>query len=350
MANRFFDEHIESFPPGYFALVMATGIVSIAAYLLGMEWVGQALLVFNVCAYVILWALNLVRLVRYPRALFDDLFDHRRGPGFFTVVAGTCVLGNQMLVVAGNAAAAWVLWWFGVGLWVLIIYGFFTAVTIVDDKPPLAEGLDGTWLIAIVATQSVSILGTFLAAGVGEVAHIQLFFALSLFFVGCLLYIPVITMILYRFTFLPLESRGLTPPYWINMGATAITTLAGASLILAAPEWPFLQVIGPFLKGFTLLFWAFGTWWIPLLIILGIWRHLIRRYPLSYNAQYWGMVFPLGMYTACTLRLSDALELEILAQIPRYFVWVALSAWVLVTLGLVVAIVQLASSRSEAPG
>src|SRR5436309_2297100 len=65
----------------------------------------------------------------------------------------------------------------------------------------------------------------------------------------------------------------------------------------------------------------------PLLFILGIWRHIYKRLPLVYDPQYWGMIFPLGMYTACTLQLSKAINFEYLLLIPRYFVYVALAAW-----------------------
>ncbi|HKQ07505.1 MAG TPA: tellurite resistance/C4-dicarboxylate transporter family protein [Blastocatellia bacterium] len=119
------------------------------------------------------------------------------------------------------------------------------------------------------------------------------------------------------------------------MGAVAITTLAGARLILAAPDWTLLGETLPFLKGFTLFFWAAGTWWIPLLVILGIWRHVYKRLPLTYEPQYWGMVFPLGMYTACTFQLSKAINFESLLLIPRYFIYVALAAWLLAFVGLV---------------
>ena len=41
------------------------------------------------------------------------LTDHTRGPGFFTVIAGTCVLGSQLLIVAGRYQVAMVLWFLG---------------------------------------------------------------------------------------------------------------------------------------------------------------------------------------------------------------------------------------------
>lgn len=320
--------------PGYFAMVMATGVISIASFLLNLHLVARALLSINLATYALLWLLTIMRLVGCTREMCGDLMDHARGPGFFTLVAGTCVLGTDLLLVTDNYAAAISLWWLGLFLWALIMYAFFVAVTVRERKPSLQTGINGAWLIATVATQSVSILGVLISVRMGASERTTLFLALCMYLLGCMLYLSIITLIFYRFTFVKLTSADFTPPYWINMGAVAITTLSGSTLILHAGQWAVLGQLLPFLKGFTLFFWVTATWWIPLLFILLVWRHLYRRFPVIYDPQYWGMVFPLGMYTTGTLRLAQAINLPVLDNIPRYFIYVALVAWAAAFAGL----------------
>ena len=319
--------------PGYFALVMATGVVSIACHLLGLRLIALPLVGIAWAAYLVLWGLTLARLVLFPRRIVEDLSNHQRAPGFFTVVAGTCVLGTQTAVVAGaEGVAAW-LWYLGVGLWFVVMYAFLTAVTIRARKPTLSVGINGAWLIAAVATQSVVVLKGTLGASAPPPPEVQ-FLCLAFFMIGCMLYLAIIPLIFYRLTFIRLSAVDFGPPYWINMGAVAITTLAGSILLLRSASWPLLADFVPFLRGFTLFFWAAATWWIPFLIALTLWRYLVRREPLRYEPTLWGMVFPLGMYTTGTLQLSRALDLPFLAAVPAVFIYLALLAWGLTFLGL----------------
>jgi tellurite resistance protein TehA-like permease len=118
------------------------------------------------------------------------------------------------------------------------------------------------------------------------------------------------------------------------MGAMAISTLAGTILAENSAASPLLARLEPFVLGLTLLFWATATWWIPLLIALGVWRHLIRRVSLNYDVVYWSAVFPLGMYTACTHRLTNVIDQPFLDLIPKYLVFVAIAAWLATFVGL----------------
>ncbi|MDP1730924.1 MAG: tellurite resistance/C4-dicarboxylate transporter family protein [Devosia sp.] len=327
----------ETLFPGYFALTMATGVVSIASALLGMQPIAWTLLVINWIAYPSLWGLTLVRVAAFRRQLAGDISDHQRAPGFFTLVAGTCVFGTQNIVVADARIVATLLWWFGLGLWIVVMYGFFTAVTIRARKPSLAMGINGAWLIGAVATQSIVVLRGALDAGTTPPEPIQ-FIALMMFMIGSMLYLAIIPLIFYRLTFVRLSSRDFSPPYWINMGAVAISTLAGATLIMRAETWPLIKPFLPFLLGFTMFFWSVATWWIPFLLTLMVWRYLWKRDRLAYEPALWGMVFPLGMYTTSTLQLSRAMGFEFLKVVPQVFIYVALAAWVATMAGLLLHI------------
>ncbi len=323
--------------PAYFGLVMATGIVSLAAHLLGLPIVAQALFVLNIGFYAVLWLLTAARLLLYPRRLFGDLIDHLRAPGFFTLVAGSGVLGSQFVAFAADYdyRAAAVLWLVAVLLWLVLIYTIFAAFTVKEQKPTLDRGISGGWLLAVVATQSIAVLSALLAAHSSPEHRLELnFFALSMWLWGGMLYIWMMSLIFYRYTFFRLAPGDLTPPYWINMGAMAISTLAGSLRVMNAPDAPFLRSLAPFIKGFTVFYWATGTWWIPMLLVLGVWRYVYKRFPFAYDPLYWGAVFPLGMYAVATHEMTRALGFDFLTWVPIVFLYTALVAWIAAAAGL----------------
>lgn len=334
---------------GYFALAMATGIISIATYLHGMHTIAVVLFWINLVFFLVLIGLFFLRLLLDTARVKEDMANYQKGPGFFTLVAASCVLGNQLILMYKQQVWAEVLLVFAAVAWCIIIYSFFTLLTTGKNKPNLHDGISGTWLVTIVSTQAIAILTILIASTKPtEVQQFMLFGSLALFLIGCMLYILIMCLIFYRLSFFELTAMEFGAPYWINMGATAITTVAGALLIEHASKLTILAEILPFLKGFTLFFWAWGAWWIPLLIILGTWRHLrvpLPTTPDGYHPSYWGMVFPLGMFSVCTFRLVEAIHVDFLMSLSSVFVYVALFVWAVVSVGMVRSMVKNLSAK-----
>ena len=334
-------EELADLHPAYFAVVMSTGIVSIGASFLDWPILPRVLLWVNLFSYAILWILYILRIVTYPRRVLADFSDHSRGVGFFTMVAATGVVAAQLTLSSENYLWAKILWYLGAGLWFVFMYGIICALTVKQDKPSLAEGINGGWLVAVVGTQSLCVAGCLALPELGVGIEGSLTIMLALWLCGGMLYLWLISIIFYRYTFFEFRPSDLMPPYWINMGAMAISTLAGSLLIQRATDSPLLLSILPFLKGFTLWYWATATWWIPLMALLAIWRHGIKRFPISYDQGYWGLVFPLGMYTACTFQLGRVIDSALISAIPRGFIFISVLVWSLVFFGLLRRLVSI---------
>lgn len=335
-------DRLETLHPAYFALVMATGIVALALGQHGMARLARVLFWLNLAQAAALAFLFGLRLRYHLRVFVADLSDHARGVGFFTWVAAPGVLGAQVLLQVGQTGLAVLLWGVAALAWALTTYGVLAAIMLRSDKPAIADGLNGGWLIAVVATQSLSILTALLAgAGVwGGRTQAMLFAALALWLAGGVLYLWVTTLIFLRYSFLRLAPADLTPPYWINMGAVAISAFAGAVLIRHAALSPVIAELAVFVKGGTLLCWAVATWWIPMLLVLGVWRYVLRGVPFAYDPLYWGAVFPLGMYSVCTTQLDRALPVSFLGPVGAAFALLAGVAWMLTFLAMIESVTR----------
>jgi tellurite resistance protein TehA-like permease len=335
---------IKGLHPAYFAMVMSTGIISVAAKLLGFTGIAYALFYINIVAYAILLPILVLRVIFYWDCLYKDLSNPKLSFVFFTIVAGTNVLGAQFVSIVNQPEIAKVFWYFGLFLWVAISLSTFS-ILFLECTEGIEKVVHGGWLIATVGTQSVAVLGGLLAPKFGCDSFV-LFTSFVFWMIGAFLYLILITLLFYRLVFFKFTPEAFIPPYWINMGALAITTLAGSILCLSIPKvgGAFLDFL-TFTKGFTLFFWSFGTWWVPLLIILAFWKYVYHKTQFKYSPLYWGMVFPLGMYTACTFKLSQALQLPFIVNIPKYFIYLAFIAWTIIFVSMLISIFKAATAK-----
>lgn len=337
----------ETMYSGYFAMVMATGIVSTALYFQNMREVSQWLFWINLATYPILVVATAFRAIHFGAKLWADMTNAPTMFTFFTFVAGSDVVGIQFLL-RGYRTPAMALWIAASVFCLALAYFCFSSLTFTNTRP-LSEAVNASWLILIVGMQSVTALGALLAPGLGPYAENILLLLYGLWGIGVALYGIFITLIIYRLFFTRLDPGEMLPPYWIILGATAISTLAGANLLAAAPSAPLLISLQPMLQGMTVLLLAWSSWWIPMLIIYGLWRHLTCRVPLAYHPAYWSLVFPLGMYTVATYRVSVVMHIPALQAISSIMVWVALLAWGITMFGLVQSVARVIAASVAPP-
>jgi tellurite resistance protein TehA-like permease len=326
-----FGRAVEGLTPGYFALVMATGILSVGMHLEEVM-LSDALLGVCAAAFVVLAVLTAWRFLAYPAAVVEDFTDPRRGFGFFTFVAGTNVLGVRLGLGGWHAATAALLVLAGLA-W--LVLGYVVAWTAVLGRQVrrVVASANGSWFFWVVASQSVAV-----AAATTEPVYASLrrelaVLAVVSWSVGVFLYAAAGVFVALRLMLYEFGPEDLTPPYWVSMGALAITVLAGARIVEMA-DAPMVRVTRDLIAGVAVVFWAFATWLIPVLVAAGWWRHVRRRVPMRYDATLWSLVFPLGMYAVAGIYLGRADDLPVVEGIGRGGLWVAFVVWLVVFLAM----------------
>lgn len=315
-------------PPDMFAIVMATGIVSVAAYDHQYRWIGGALAAAASIMFVVL-AIGLgIRILTRGGVILAQSRDPDVTLRMFTFVAGASVLG--------------VVWrQFPVAVWILTILGLIGWLVLVPlgargvwSRPPaeLRDHVHGAWLLVSVGTAG-------LATSMADLAIIQRFrplviIGLLFWLAGIALYAAVTWLIAWRALVGPFQPDAVTPDSWILMGALAIATLAGGHLLKATDSLGALQGLSDWVGPATMAIWVIASLWIPILLYAEMWRVDQRPGSLRFAGVWWSAVFPLGMYSAATAATAAELHVPALATVSLVFFWIAVTVWAVVTVGL----------------
>ena len=308
---------------------MATGIISTDTFLLGPSWLSRAMLAVASGGLVVLGTALAIRLAVFRSSVAADIQAPERVFGFFAIVAALDVLGTR-LAAAGHPLATAVLGGLAAVIWLGLTYGVPASLMLTRTHDSVLGGVDGSWLLWVVGTQSLSVAASTLVPVWPRRAGLLAPVAVELWSVGLVLYLLLVSLILLRWLTVPMTPETLGPSYWILMGATAITVLAGAGILGLPASLPVVRATAHLVEGFSFALWAFGTWWIPLLIVLGFWRHVRRHWPLTYEPNLWSVVFPLGMYSAATLSFGQIAHITFMEPLSRFMLWVAVAAWAVV--------------------
>ncbi len=342
---------IKDFHPAYFAMVMATGIVSIAFEAMIFPGIARILFILNLVFYPVLCIMLTARAWLSWPSLMADLRTLPRSWLFLTFVVGTNTIGMQLVIFLQASGLAGMLWVIALIGWLICIcFIIFNLVS--TPKNLVLESVNGATLLIVVSTASVALLGTRLLDPAAVQASYRYFAIWTLWASGFILYLFIVAWIIRKLFFSRFKRDDWDAPYWICMGAPAIITLTGSELIMHMPSMPPWDDMRTITMWMTFFAWATGTCWIPYLLVMDIlkfthapgpaplwikifpWSRLAfgRQYHLS-NPPAWSRVFPMGMYTACMLSLAKVTGHGFLAIISGYWGWFALLIWSLTLIG-----------------
>lgn len=325
--------------PGYFALVMATGIISVGLHYAQFEIMSWALLMIAIVAYVSLWTLYIIRGIRYRSAVIYDVRDPQVAFGYFTMIAGTDVLAVR-LGQAGYTYVAVALIIFAIIMWMTMGYILPWMILSSRNRRPIIEGINGTWFVWAVASHSLANGCAQIYPTLSEYQEILSISAILFWSIGVGIYVAVAIMIVIRLVHSRIPPEDFEPSYWVTMGALAIAIVAGTS-ILSLQNSQVIESVREILVGSVLMFWTACVWLIPALIGIGFWRHILHKVPLNYTPLLWSMVFPIGMFALASMKLGLLRDVQLITVVGEYGIIVAVVVWAVVFISMIYHIMTL---------
>ena len=294
--------------PGAFSVTMASGILSIAAAAQHFETLSWALLAVAV-------AVGIALAVAQRRELPARLGRARLPPDVafaaLTFVAAAAVVGSRLAAPNGvRFVLAVALWALAAAAWISLAPAGWRLLT----RPgPAVDAARGEWCLAAVAPASLAVLAAELAAM--RASRPWQLVAIVLWLVAIAAYALALTALARRLARRGLQLAELTPDWWIVMGALAIICLA-ASAIGTSEALTAAKVA-----------WIVATALVPPLALAFALRLAIAG--IGKAMTLWAGVFPLGMYSVASQRLSPLAGWPALHEVARLFLWVGLAAWAL---------------------
>jgi tellurite resistance protein TehA-like permease len=301
--TRLWTATLDAIPPASGAVVMGTGIVSVALLLDGRHTLSTILLILDASIWLALAVLLPARAARDGQRFAVDL----RHPTALTSIAGTAVLGTRLTLAGWD--------WAGAGLLILatgIWLGLVPHVLRHWQTPTI-----GASFILTVATESLALLAATLAFS--QRAAWLLYAALAPFCLGLGFYVFVLRRFQFRQVVVGMGD------HWVTGGAMAISTVAAGRIALAAHRTGTLwHGHGP-VETISLVLWCLTMAWLPALVLAEF-----LRPRLSYNVRRWSTVFPVGMYAVCSFVVGPITSTRGITEFARVWVWIALAVWLIV--------------------
>lgn len=321
---------IRQFTPNWFTVCMGTGILSIVLAEFSLVhpifWqLGAGLWVFNGLLFILFSSLYGLRWLLYPLEA-KQIFAHPSMSLFLgtipmalaTLINGALKYGVVLYGAAIIGVAEW-LWYLDVLMAVMV--AFVVPFCMFSCQRHQLQQMTAVWLLPIVACEVAAASGAVLLQHLPVTPHAVgiLFGSYILWGISVFPAMLILGILFLRLALHQLPSQELAMTGWLAVGP--IGTGALALLLLGEQAARVLQAthfigLGEFLHQAgvlsSLLLLGFGVWWLGIAIMITL-KHAGSH--LAFNLGWWGMTFPLGVFSLATLQLAQQLQLDWLLNI-----------------------------------
>ncbi|WP_280722734.1 TDT family transporter [Kitasatospora sp. MAA4] len=328
--------------PNWYASVMGTGIVAVAAASLPLQFPGLRTAATAVWAFAafLLIALSITTALHWLRHR-TRARGHARNPvmaqfygappmAMLTVGAGTLLLGRDVIGLRAAVDIDWALWFAGTagGLLcaVAVPYLMFTRHEVRPDSA------FGGWLMPVVPPMVSASTGALLLpyAAPGQAQLTLLLCCYAMFGLSLLASIVVITLIWYRLALHKIGPAPMVPTLWIVLGplgqSIAAANLLGGVAHLAVPA-PYAGAMQAFGVLYGVPAWGFALLWVALAGAITV---RTARSGLPFSLTWWSFTFPVGTMVMGTSGIALHTGAQLFRVAAAVFYAALVLAWLLV--------------------
>ena len=336
---------IRQFTPNWFTVSMGTGVVALIVsefpMLKAFTWqFGTGLWYFNILLFVLFSVLYGLRWAFYPHEA-KQIFQHPSMSLFLgTIPMALATILNGFLKygqpIYGDTAVqiAQTLWYADVVLALLVAWAVPFAMY--RHQEHALQQMTAVWLLPIVACEVAASSGGLLLGHLAADTHAVaiLLGSYVLWGVSVLPAFAILTILMLRLVLHKLPEKELAVSSWLALGP--IGTAALALLVLGHQAPTLMASLGLAQLGqlfhqagilASLILLGFGLWWLGIAVLTTL-HH--AKQDLPFNLGWWGLTFPLGVYTLAILTLAQQLNLAFLYAVGYAFAAILMLLWSLV--------------------
>ncbi len=336
---------IRQFTPNWFTVSMGTGVVALIVsefpMLKAFTWqLGTGLWYFNILLFVLFSVLYGLRWAFYPHEA-KQIFQHPSMSLFLgTIPMALATILNGFLKygqpIYGDTAVqiAQTLWYADVVLALLVAWAVPFAMY--RHQEHALQQMTAVWLLPIVACEVAASSGGLLLGHLAADTHAVaiLLGSYVLWGVSVLPAFAILTILMLRLVLHKLPEKELAVSSWLALGPIGTAALA---LLVLGHQAPMLMAslglaqLGQLFQQAgilaSLILLGFGLWWLGIAVLTTL-HH--AKQDLPFNLGWWGLTFPLGVYTLAILTLAQQLNLAFLYAVGYAFAAILMLLWSLV--------------------